>query len=862
MEAYLRFVGKFPKTILLSLTLLTLAFGYFTQYLSEDSNPYLLPEDHPARAPLYEMRDKFTGTYDSILITLYNDNSIFNPTSLKALFELTEDVRQLHFTNEADVKNLRDMAERYPNVPELNDLTTAILNNGLDQTDIPLVREAAEKAQHWPLSARDKKQWQIIAERLDPIREMAGMSASENVYLEADGTLRAAISVNSATPDVAIIEKAVMNNELMDMGVIDRAGKVGLIVLEISVLEDDAEGQVRAYDAVQQMVADYQQQHPELTDDVYIGGVPVFFAEQKKIMDADMATLFPAVVLLVSLVLACFFRSTLGVVIPLVNVIMCTVWTMGGMALVGIPMDLITAALPVFLITICSSDAIHVMAEYYHQRRHASTQMLAVKNTLRLMASPVILTTITTCITFLVSTTTSISNLRHFGICMSFGMFVAMIISLLLIPAWLALVPANKSRSEIADKEQDNYLLSKMLLATLRPIMRQRRLSIAIFSAVLIGLLGLASQVRIDDMGSGYFAPNNQYRIADDFINQHIAGTSPGWIEIDTGVRDGALSYQTVEFIDKLEKFIHQQDNITFSYSVARYIRRINFVLNNENPAYDRLPSLIETFEEIDEDSGESYTISIDGNDIIRQAILMYENGGGSDLTNVLSEDFSKTVLLYTMNTTVASDFDAFLSELRPWLAQNTPDGMTYQLAGSPVIWTAVLDELLSGQLQSIALAFSCVVLVMAAWMKSIRMGLIGTLPLAVTVVFYYATMTVFDIELNIGTAIISFLVLGVVDYSVHYLLRTQHGLEQGLTMDQALEQAIIHSGRSIIANVLVFSVGFVALLFSEFKPIVDLGLLVGLSLLISGLMSILVITLFGPWLIPNREIVGEVAVA
>jgi predicted RND superfamily exporter protein len=203
------------------------------------------------------------------------------------------------------------------------------------------------------------------------------------------------------------------------------------------------------------------------------------------------------------------------------------------------------------------------------------------------------------------------------------------------------------------------------------------------------------------------------------------------------------------------------------------------------------------------------------------------------------------------MNTTVASDYQEFLDQLKPWLAENIPEGMHYQLVGSPVVWTAVLNEVLSGQLLSIFLAFICVIVIMGLWLRSWRMGLLGTLPLAITVIFYYATMTLFSIELNIGTAIISFLVIGVVDYSVHYLLRIQHGIKQGLSLDHALKLAIAHSGRSIIVNVIVFSVGFVALLFSEFRPIVDLGRLVGFSLLISGVMSIFIITLLAPWFIP-----------
>ena len=852
MEKYLQFVERFPKAILATLLSVTFFLGYSTIFLTEDSNPYLLPEDHPSRSGLLEIREEFTGTYDSILIALYNKESILNTHSIKAIFDLTQQSKTLHFTNQEDIDRLQNIKSSYPQDDDLSQKITNILKQGLTQQDITAVREIASASQEWAINNQDKKYFRILAERLDPIREMAGLSSSENVFLESNGTLRATITVDSADMNIAHVASAITNNELVDDGIVDKQANVGLIVIEVSLLNDDSVGQVRAYSAVTDMVAEYQKANPSFKDDIYIGGVPVFFAEQKKILDADMETLFPLVILFVTLILGVFFRTVLGVVIPLVNVIMCTVWTFGFMGLVGIPLDLITSTLPVFLITICSSDAIHVMSEYYHQRRKQGNQQRAVNMTMRLMLSPVILTTITTCITFMVSTSTSISSLRNFGICISFGMFVAMIISLLLIPAWLSLL-SDKKLDNIVNKNQQPYLISQILLKLISPVINHRKPFIIGFSGVLVILVAIGSQVRIDDMGSGYFAKDNTFRVADDFINSRIAGTSPGWIEIDTGTERGALTFEAVEFIDALEKFIHQQKNITYSYSVARYIRRINLVFNNMSSSYDRLPNKVETFTDVDEDTGEKYTINISGKDIINQSILMYENGGGSDLTNVLSEDFSKTVLLYTMNTTVASDFQRFLDELDPWLSSNIPDGMTYKLAGSPVIWTAVLDELISSQLQSIIIALACVLLVMSLWMKSFRTGLLGTLPLIVTVIFYYASMTLFNIELNIGTAIISFLVLGIVDYSVHYLLRIEHGLKQGLSLNKSLEEAVIYSGRSIIINIIVFSIGFIALLFSEFKPIVDLGTLVGLSLFVSGIMSIFIITLLSPWLMKSQ---------
>ena len=90
--------------------------------------------------------------------------------------------------------------------------------------------------------------------------------------------------------------------------------------------------------------------------------------------------------------------------------------------------------------------------------------------------------------------------------------------------------------------------------------------------------------------------------ISDDFINNHIAGTSPGWIEVDTGKDNGALTVEISHFIDRLEQHIHQHETVNYSYSLARYVRRINYTLNDFNPEYNRLPEDVERFIEIDED--------------------------------------------------------------------------------------------------------------------------------------------------------------------------------------------------------------------------------------------------------------------
>lgn len=225
----------------------------------------------------------------------------------------------------------------------------------------------------------------------------------------------------------------------------------------------------------------------------------------------------------------------------------------------------------------------------------------------------------------------------------------------------------------------------------------------------------------------------------------------------------------------------------------------------------------------------------------------MYENGGGQDLTNVLSTDGAAAVTMFTMNTTVASKYKLFLANFHTWLETHKPADVSVQVNGSPVIWSGVLDEIIQGQILSVILALTTIMLVLMLWLRSVRLGLLTSMPLATTIIFYYAFMSTMGIDLNIGTAIISFLVVGIVDYSVHFLHRIRHCQHHQPSLDLAILDGIRHSGESIAFNVLLFSLGFLALLGSEFTPIFHLGVLVALALLLSGFFSLFLIALLAP---------------
>ncbi|WP_079202745.1 MMPL family transporter [Pseudomonas sp. CC6-YY-74] len=866
MERYLAFVERYARSIIVLLVAITAYFTYALGALTSDTNPYLLKETHPARKTIIDLQDEFTGTFDSVMVALHNPQSVFNKDSLNALYALSQSARLVVLSNEDDARELQRIVAEHAGDGLATELLEQIAQDGLAQNDYQPLKALQQHAREQSWGSQQLQFLSFLTERVNPIREMASMGDLENIVLTDEGELLIHKTLRAANMDPAEVEAEIMGNELMLDGVVSRDKSVALLVAELGTKQDDAIAQLRAYQIFRDMVATYQAEHPEFTDEVFIAGMPIFIGAQQEIIDHDLGLLFPAVFVLIMALLLVFFRKPLGVLLPLLNILFCTLWTLGMMALLEVPIDLLTSVLPVFLFTICCSDAVHIMSEYYEQIRAGKSSREANRETMRLMVMPVVLTTVTTIATFLLSTVTNIVSIRNFGMFMSIGLGVALLISLLLIPAWIALF-GRDAKQQVGTLQKDS-IISRLLVAACAWLISRRKAALLVMVPLMLVMTGLTFLVQIEDSGIAYFEKNNPFRISDEFVNAHVAGTAPGWIAIDSKTPRGVLDTEVVQFIDKLDRFLKEQPDVSYGYSLATYIKRMNLVLNDMDPSYLRVPQAQEQVTAKNEDGSVEH-FEVEGNALIEQHVMLFENGGGSDLTNVLNADYSKALVLYTMTSSVASDYQSLLNRLDAWLAVNKPANLEITHAGTPVIWTGVLQEITRGQVLSFTLALLVVTLMMMFWLRSLRLGLLGMFTLLTTSVSLYGCMYLFEIELNIGTALVTFLVVGVVDYAVHLISRIKLFVQRGMHIDAAILEAMHSVGRSTVINVVIFSVGFLALLFSDYKPIIDLGGLVALALFISGVMTILVVTLISPWffakVVPatqdNYPVAGEVAV-
>ena len=144
---------------------------------------------------------------------------------------------------------------------------------------------------------------------------------------------------------------------------------------------------------------------------------------------------------------------------------------------------------------------------------------------------------------------------------------------------------------------------------------------------------------------------------------------------------------------------------------------------------------------------------------------------------------------------------------------------------------------------------------------RSVSAGFISSIPLALSVIMLFSLMGIFGIELNVATAMLSSIMIGVgVDYTIHFLWRYRAERQDGLDPQEAVKKTLTTTGRGIVFNAFSVIVGFLVLFTSGFMPIRFFGFLVVVSIfscLVGALVFIPALCLvFRPdFLEPNKMI-------
>jgi predicted RND superfamily exporter protein len=363
--------------------------------------------------------------------------------------------------------------------------------------------------------------------------------------------------------EVKKLKEYVLSKENLVSTVVSADAKVANIVINI-VGEDRVKVAVEIEKVARELAPG---------DRLYFTGFPYWMKVMAEMILRDMSVLVPIVTLIVMLILFLSFRSLRGVVLPLATVMISSVWAMGLMAAVDIPITILSNAVPVLLIALGTAYAIHLLHKYNEVVCEEGAGTDNIRTSMVDVMIPICLAGLTTMIGFLSFLTSDLVFIQHTGIIAAFGIFSAMIIALTFLPAILSWLKPRKTTFDYSGKTMAG--LARVADSTGRAVIKRRRPLLVVSLVVAVAAAAfIPSLDRRFDMVS-YFPEDSDVRRGDKMMREKLGGNTPVWV---TAAGDVKHPYVLKSML-LIGKYLRSVENVDHSTSVASIIAEMNDVL-------------------------------------------------------------------------------------------------------------------------------------------------------------------------------------------------------------------------------------------------------------------------------------------
>jgi predicted RND superfamily exporter protein len=145
-----------------------------------------------------------------------------------------------------------------------------------------------------------------------------------------------------------------------------------------------------------------------------------------------------ALIILASYIIV--YRSLRAVILPLLSVLVGTLWSIGFMGMAGFSLSLISIVVPPLILIFGNEYNIFTTSEYLRLAREEGAAPGLIERAGRNVSMPIAMAFLTTIVGFLSLLTTSIRQTREFAVTASFGSLACAFLALVFLPCLYALL--------------------------------------------------------------------------------------------------------------------------------------------------------------------------------------------------------------------------------------------------------------------------------------------------------------------------------------------------------------------------------------------------------------------------------------
>lgn len=287
---------------------------------------------------------------------------------------------------------------------------------------------------------------------------------------------------------------------------------------------------------------------------------------------------------------------------------------------------------------------------------------------------------------------------------------------------------------------------------------------------------------------------------------------------------------KTKDPIELINNALANSDDLDIN--VADLINLINKERNYEGEAYNEIPTDLAKY-------GASSKEEL--KNLISQYLLLYSGSLDDYVDDQLEPTQARMVFqLKSASNIVTKEFK---ENINNYVENNFPEGYKVTVSGAGDLSLATNNLIVGSQIKSVIFSLIAVFVIVAISYKSPIAGIFGIIPLGISLLINFGIMGFAGVKLDIATSMVASIAIGIgVDYTIHFLSAYNEERKKTDDIETVNMNTLTSTGKAIIFNAISVALGFLVLVFSNFEPLVSLGILVAITMFTSSMAALVVL--------------------
>jgi predicted RND superfamily exporter protein len=559
-----------------------------------------------------------------------------------------------------------------------------------------------------------------------------------------------------------------------------------------------------------------------------IGSATVRHTMTEKILH-DLRHTLPLALLVLLITLAVSLKRLSGAVIPFITATLSVVWTLGMMAWLQIPLNIMTSIVPALLVVIGSTEDIHLIAEYYAGIGKGRQRLSAIRYMTDHMGTTVFLTFITTYLGFLSISLNSIDLLVEFGLVASTGLLFNFLLTVLLVPVCLRFFGEVSSEARAKEGRESGILLDRISKGVVDWTRQHKYPMLVLLVAGLVISGAGSSLIRVSNNPMDYLEASSPLRKQAELLHQKLSGLHTLSIVLESGIDGTFVQAKYLQELRELQDHLRDSGKFDHSFSFADFISIVHNVM----------------------EEGESGEFTLPEEDDVTRAYMLFIKH--NDVREYVSSSYDKAKILVRHNIDSSYELNRAIERIRAFAALHTNPALKVDITGDSIMANQAVESMAMGQAKSLGLMLLVIFILVSLLYLSPRAGLVAVIPNLFAISSLFGVMGFAGIALDTGTAMVAAIALGIcVDDTMHTMGRYHTYVKKYRDEEVALMRTMQAEAVPIVTTSLALAAGFAALVHSSFVPVMNFGLLSAMVVLVALLTTFL----FTPILLPSTHLV------